>query len=697
MGVGETKGRVIHLDGFTLHLERRALYRGPEHVHLTSKPFETLVFLVENHGRVVEKQELLDAVWKDTFVTESTLVQAIREIRRVLDDNKEDPHFIQTVPRQGYRFVGEVFSEHHAGEITAAGPLLPITASGRRPKWKLLAVAAAIIVASIPVTIWLLKPDPPKTEKKPRPAPKLIPTGVVSANKPVLSPDGKVLLFVSYQPEWPGELDLYIKDAAGDSGYWITQRANASGDLPVFTPDGSQIVFSRYRSGDEGDRLPDLWIIPSSGGGLSRFITEASGAGFSPDGRYVAYTKQLGSTKPLLISPRDDLSVQREVAGYGFMPRWSRDGKWIAYTTSNPNGGEGDLWVVDTASLSERRNLTNKPQQMYGLTWTSDGRSMIFASNSGGPFQLWRAPISGGPVELFYSDLDDLLAPHCSADGTLVFAKGRPVRNLIRSEGVESATSRRMTEDEYHYWPRLSPSGRHLASIIRRRETEESLHVYVTDLETGKRVRLKDHPVHHPCWIDDENIAYLQETASRETEVRREHFPSGTTLPITRFPGQAGWLAFHPGKKRLAVVLQSPDGSQHVMLRDLEKSPDLTIAEGAEYEHLRWLPDGESLSWSGPEKSADPGSNGVWVVKPGEAGQRLIPDGYAPVWSADGATIYFSRIGGYSGLWRFDVRRRTQARVRDWKRVPYHDIAGERLVFTQDDNRSQIYSMALSQ
>lgn len=102
---------VLRFGDFTLNLERRGLYRGLDRVHLTSKPLETLIFLVENRARIVEKQEFFNAIWKDTFVTEDNLVHAIREIRRVLRDNKEDPIYIQTVPRHGYRFIAEVTTD----------------------------------------------------------------------------------------------------------------------------------------------------------------------------------------------------------------------------------------------------------------------------------------------------------------------------------------------------------------------------------------------------------------------------------------------------------------------------------------------------------------------------------------------------------------------------------------------------------
>src|SRR5262245_11811022 len=102
------KPSLLQFGPFTLDLQRHGLYLDGKRVHLTSKPFETLAVLVEYRGKTVEKQQLLDAVWKDAFVTEDSLVKAVREIRRVLGDEKGSPQFIQTVPGEGYRFIAEV-------------------------------------------------------------------------------------------------------------------------------------------------------------------------------------------------------------------------------------------------------------------------------------------------------------------------------------------------------------------------------------------------------------------------------------------------------------------------------------------------------------------------------------------------------------------------------------------------------------
>ena len=122
----KTTKSLLRFGQFTLDLERHALYRLQEPIHLTGKPFETLVFLVQNQGRTVKKETLLDAVWKDLFVTENNLERAISEVRRALGDDRERPAFIQTIPRQGYRFIATVINaidgEHPRRRATDALP-----------------------------------------------------------------------------------------------------------------------------------------------------------------------------------------------------------------------------------------------------------------------------------------------------------------------------------------------------------------------------------------------------------------------------------------------------------------------------------------------------------------------------------------------------------------------------------------------
>ena len=94
--------------GFTLDGTSGHLYRGQEIVPLTPKAFAVLQHLASQAGRLVGKQELLDAVWPGVFVGDAVLKVAIREIRRALGDNSQAPRFIETAHRRGYRFMEPV-------------------------------------------------------------------------------------------------------------------------------------------------------------------------------------------------------------------------------------------------------------------------------------------------------------------------------------------------------------------------------------------------------------------------------------------------------------------------------------------------------------------------------------------------------------------------------------------------------------
>ena len=93
---------------FRLDTGERLLLRAGQPVSLTPKAFDLLVYLVEHHGRLVSKKELLSAVWSDTFVEEANLTYTISALRRALGDSQDGERYIQTVPTRGYRFLAPV-------------------------------------------------------------------------------------------------------------------------------------------------------------------------------------------------------------------------------------------------------------------------------------------------------------------------------------------------------------------------------------------------------------------------------------------------------------------------------------------------------------------------------------------------------------------------------------------------------------
>lgn len=103
---------------FRLDPARRLLFRENQPIPLPPKVLHTLLVLIENAGRVVTKDELMKAVWPDTFVEEGNLTQNISALRKVLGENPTEHVYIETIPKQGYRFIA-------AGLAEAQTPAMP--------------------------------------------------------------------------------------------------------------------------------------------------------------------------------------------------------------------------------------------------------------------------------------------------------------------------------------------------------------------------------------------------------------------------------------------------------------------------------------------------------------------------------------------------------------------------------------------
>lgn len=112
----------FHFKDITVDPQQFRVTRGEDQVVLTPRAFDVLVVLVRNAGRVMEKQEIFESVWKDTFVTDNALVKIIRELRNALGDDADNPHLIETVPKRGYRFIGEVIQGEPASVAETKAP-----------------------------------------------------------------------------------------------------------------------------------------------------------------------------------------------------------------------------------------------------------------------------------------------------------------------------------------------------------------------------------------------------------------------------------------------------------------------------------------------------------------------------------------------------------------------------------------------
>lgn len=175
-------GATYHFGKFTLQTADRRLTSEGCEIYLRPKTYDTLLYLLDHHGHLVTKKELLDSVWADVEVTENALTHCIKEARAALNDSVQNPEFLRTIPRLGYEFVGDVERSSEAeneevieeefqtlhlitteedtdSEANSAKTIVVVPAPSvplRRPAQRNIAFAAVLLVGlcAIPYGIW---------------------------------------------------------------------------------------------------------------------------------------------------------------------------------------------------------------------------------------------------------------------------------------------------------------------------------------------------------------------------------------------------------------------------------------------------------------------------------------------------------------------------------------------------------------
>src|SRR5580700_10981445 len=154
---------------FRLDTANHFLWRDGDRVPLAPKGFDVLAYLVEHVGQVMTQDEILEALWPETYVNPEVLRKYIQEIRKALRDRPDNPEFIETLPKRGYRFVAPVTDEsgvepqesasslppvEQATEATVEAELTPLaveTSSAERTLWKLAIILVLAIVAAVAI------------------------------------------------------------------------------------------------------------------------------------------------------------------------------------------------------------------------------------------------------------------------------------------------------------------------------------------------------------------------------------------------------------------------------------------------------------------------------------------------------------------------------------------------------------------
>src|SRR5215467_14383683 len=112
--------RFYEFGPFRLDPNRHRLFCGDEIVALSPKAIQTLILLVENRGKLLERETLMDALWPHVIVEDANLTVAVSQLRKALNQNGDNAEFIETVPRVGYRFVADICEV-----IKEPAPLIP--------------------------------------------------------------------------------------------------------------------------------------------------------------------------------------------------------------------------------------------------------------------------------------------------------------------------------------------------------------------------------------------------------------------------------------------------------------------------------------------------------------------------------------------------------------------------------------------
>ncbi|HEU0007639.1 MAG TPA: winged helix-turn-helix domain-containing protein, partial [Terriglobia bacterium] len=263
--------------------------KGSLAIPLTPKAFDTLVVLVRNSGHVVSKDELLKAVWPDTFVEEGVLAVNIAAIRKALSDGDDGPSYVETVPRRGYRFISEVHALRKLSDSEAA-----VQSSHRGKKsltqtWSLAAGLLALVLACFG---WFISRPRPSSIPPPSPPIPLTSYPGVEFN-PTFSPDGSQVAFTWNGPQ-QDNFDIYTKVVDRDDLVRLT-RDPAADWKPAWSPDGRRIAFIRAGT---------VFVISPLGGPERRVADlDAVHIEWTKDGRsLVVSAGQLGGSRLLLLT-----------------------------------------------------------------------------------------------------------------------------------------------------------------------------------------------------------------------------------------------------------------------------------------------------------------------------------------------------------------------------------------------------------
>ncbi len=628
---------------FELDLAARELRKAGVRIKLQDQPFQILALLLERPGEVVTREDLQKRLWpEDTFVDfDLSLNSAIKKLRQTLGDDSENPRFVETLYRRGYRFIAPV-SGHVSPEIVAVpAPTLrglePVkaTAEPRREMfwrtfpWLLLTLLIAVIAL---LYLW-------------RPVPLSQVIGYTQLThddlpKCCIVTDGERLYFQTMKNDQfvVGQ----VSSNGGETSVLDTPFRNVGiGDIAW---DGSALLIASF----EGtSKESSVWTMPLPSGSPRRLGDTAAHSGtWSPDQNELVFAKgsDLYVTNTKESQPRKLVTVDGTV----FNPRFSPDGHRIRFDVMDPRNGSSALWEMNRDGSGLRPLLPGwnpTPHECCG-SWTRNGKYYLFESFREGKSNVWvlpertRWPFSRPkPAQLTNGPLDfDWAVP--SKDGKKIFTVGSQRRGeLIRYDGKTgfSPYLRGISATELAF----STDGQWVAYV-----SIPDRILWRSRLDGSERLRLTDWPLAAglPKWSPDQKqIVFMGRTLQTNWRAYLVSSDAGAArelIPGAEVGFDPGWS---PDGKFIVLTLNEagsptnkPEGPG-IAIFDLQ-SRKLSLIPGAEQLFSpRWSPDGKYIA-----AFTDDSQKLMLLDRSTQKWTEIasMPFGY-PSWSHDGQYLYF--------------------------------------------------------
>jgi len=676
---------------FRLDTAEQLLLRDGKPVPVTPKAFEILVVLVERSGHLIEKEELMKAVWVDAFVEESNLTNNVSALRKLLGQGKGGENYIETVPKRGYRFtaavreltpealvvekrtvtriVTENSKEETLSESVALTPeSAPVTIITARRSSRVLLVAALIVACAITAfwIYWLIAQSRVRsTAKAALPfstmdISRLTTSGEVTHS--AISSNGKYVANVVKDTDGNS---LWLKHMGVSSSVRLAGPAMTEYLSVTFAPDGNSIY---YIALDHDKGVSTLYSVPTLGGPTTKLADDIYPIGFSPDGRQIAFFRMRQSESTLVIANADG-SNQRVVATRRKpdifevewnAPAWSPDGRTIACPTRlSDEHGYFETVIGVSTSDGTQLSLTSARWNYVGQpVWLPNSSGLILtASDDEGtsPMQVWHISLTGGGVNRITHDLNDYHDLSLTRDSNhLAAVQVQAVSNIWVASGSDGLSPRPISSEigslEVLAW---TPDGR---LVYRSSAGGNGSDVWImnADGSNAKQLTVGARTSRGLDVTPDGRHIIFVSDRSGQFHLWRVDTDGGNLRQLTAQDGE-----FYP---------QCSSDGQWVVFQNGEVDPRLwkVHIEGGEPTQLTKTramrpavsPDGQFIAYSYLDLELQPPRWGIGIISI-EGGQRLQRFDFPPTvvyrtirWSPDGKSIAFPNSSeGRSDIW----------------------------------------------